>query len=104
MGITLSQQLNESKIHCEDIYYIITIYLQEKNDNRNSIKKLFINKRRRTRLFEVNDKNLNNYVTTKKEKEKIQKYTKMPKAGEITVKDYLYGSRSKIEVNIVKPK
>ena len=34
----------------------------------------------------------------------MQKLTKMPKTGEISVKDYLYGNRSKTEVNIIHPK
>jgi serine/threonine protein kinase len=56
------------------------------------------------KLFEINVKNLNQFVTTKKEKEKQQSKSRMPKTGQINVKDYLFGNKSKTDVNIVQPK
>ena len=56
------------------------------------------------KLFEINVKNLNQFVTTKKEKEKQQSKSRMPKTGQINVKDYLFGNKSKTDVNIFQSK
>ena len=105
IGMTLSRQSNEFVIHCEDIDYDYHYISSRKKMIVEIISKNYLLiKEEELKLFEVNDKNLNNYVTTKKEKEKMQKFSKMPKTGEISVKDYLYGSRSKTEVNIIQPK
>jgi hypothetical protein len=42
------------------------------------------------KLFEMNIKNLNTFVTTKKEKEKQKNFSHMPKKDCISVKDYLF--------------
>ena len=41
------------------------------------------------KLFEIGVKSLNTFVTTKKEKEKQQNLSFMPKTGQISVNDFL---------------
>ena len=52
------------------------------------------------KLFELNAKNLNTFVTTKKDKEKQIKFTRMPKDNQISVQDYLFGNKAKTEADI----
>ena len=105
IGMTLSRLSNEFVIHCEDIDYDYHYISPRKKMIVEIISKNYLLiKEEELKLFEVNEKNLNNYVTTKKEKEKMKKFTKMPKNGEISVKDYLFGNRSKTEANIIQPK
>ena len=105
MGITLSKQSDEFVIHCEDIDYDYHYISPKKKMIVEIISKNYqIAKEEDLKLFEINVKNLNTFVTTKKEKEKQQKLSRMPKTGQIAVKDYLYGNKSKTDVNIVQPK
>ena len=54
----------------------------------------------KTKLYELTDKYLNEYVTLKDEKEKQISYTRMPKNEKrINVKDYLFGNQSKTDIN-----
>ena len=53
------------------------------------------------KLFELNSKNLNTFVTTKKDKEKQIKFTRMPKDNQISVQDYLFGNKAKTEADII---
>ena len=103
MGITLSKQSDEFVIHCEDIDYDYHYISPKKKMIVEIIAKNYqIIKEEDLKLFELNIKNLNTFVTTKKEKEKQQKLTRMPKDGQISVKDYLFGDKSKTVV-ITKP-
>jgi serine/threonine protein kinase len=56
------------------------------------------------KLFEIGVKSLNTFVTTKKEKEKQQNLSRMPKTGQISVNDYLFGNQSKTDVKSIQPK
>ena len=56
------------------------------------------------KLFELNSKNLNTFVTTKKDKEKQIKFTRMPKDNQISVQDYLFGNKAKTEADIIMTK
>ena len=105
MGITLSKQSDEFVIHCEDIDYDYHYISPRKKMIVEIIAKNYqIIKEEELKLFEINVKTLNTFVTTKKEKEKQQKLSRMPKTGQISVKDYLFGNKSKTDVNIVQPK
>ena len=52
----------------------------------------------------MDTKNLSAFVTTKKDKEKQQKFTKMPTDHQISVHDYLFGNSSKTDVKIIQTK
>ena len=99
MGITLSKLSDEFVIHCEDIDYDYHYISSRKNIIIEIIAKNYeIIKEEELKLFEIGVKNLNTFVTTKKEKEKQQNLTRMPKTGQISVKDYLFGNQSKTNV------
>ena len=101
IGMTLSALSNEFVIHCEEDDYDYHYSSGRRKMIVEIISKNYeIVKEEELKLFEVNEKNLNNYVTTKKEKEKMKKFSKMPKEGQISVKDYLFGNRSKTEVSM----
>ena len=105
MGITLSKQNDEFVIHCEELDYDYHYVSPRKKMIVEIIAKNYqIIKEEELKLFEMNVKTLGTFVTTKKEKEKQQKLTRMPKTGQISVKDYLFGTKSKTDVNVIEPK
>ena len=112
IGITISRSSEEFVLHCKDIDYDhhyssprrkIILDILSNNYQTNFSQEL--------KLYELPDKNLNEYVTTKKEKEKQNNYSRMPRNSKtLIIKDYLFGNQSKTEINkkqnniIVKPK
>ena len=105
IGITLSKQSDEFVIHCLEMDYDYQFISQKKKTIVEIIAKNYeIIKEEELKLFEINVKNLNQFVTTKKEKEKQQSLSRMPKTGQINVKDYLFGNKSKTDVNIFQTK
>ena len=105
IGITLSKQSDEFVIHCLELDYDYQFISQKKKTIVEIIAKNYeIIKEEELKLFEINVKNLNQFVTTKKEKEKQQSKSRMPKTGQINVKDYLFGNKSKTDVNIFQAK
>ena len=97
IGITVSKNSDEFVIHCQDIDYDYHFVSPRKVLIIEIIAKNYVLiKEEELKLFEMEDKSLSNYVTTKKEKEKQQKVTRMPKTGQILVKDYLYKNQKKI--------
>ena len=105
IGITLSKQSDEFVIHCLEMDYDYQFISQKKKTIVEIIAKNYeIIKEEELKLFEINVKNLNQFVTTKKEKEKQQSLSRMPKTGQINVKDYLFGNKSKTDVNIFQAK
>ena len=105
IGITLSKQSDEFVIHCLEMDYDYQFISQKKKTIVEIIAKNYeIIKEEELKLFEINVKNLNQFVTTKKEKEKQQSKSRMPKTGQINVKDYLFGNKSKTDVNIFQSK
>jgi len=105
IGITLSKQSDEFVIHCLEMDYDYQFISQKKKTIVEIIAKNYeLIKEEELKLFEINVKNLNQFVTTKKEKEKQQSFSKMPKTGQINVKDYLFGNKSKTDVNIFQSK
>ena len=105
IGITLSKQSDEFVIHCLEMDYDYQFISQKKKTIVEIIAKNYeIIKEEELKLFEINVKNLNQFVTTKKEKEKQQSKSRMPKTGQINVKDYLFGNKSKTDVNIFQAK
>ena len=105
IGITLSKQSDEFVIHCLELDYDYQFISQKKKTIVEIIAKNYeLIKEEELKLFEINVKNLNQFVTTKKEKEKQQSKSRMPKTGQINVKDYLFGNKSKTDVNIFQSK
>ena len=112
IGITISKNSEEFVIHCKNIDYDYHYSSPRRKIIIEIISKNYeINVEQEIKLFELPDKNLNEYVTSKEEKEKQISYTRMPKnTKSLNVKDYLFGNQSKTEIdknkNIVpiKPK
>ena len=105
IGITLSKQSDEFVIHCLELDYDYQFISQKKKTIVEIIAKNYeLIKEEELKLFEINVKNVNQFVTTKKEKEKQQSKSRMPKTGQINVKDYLFGNKSKTDVNIFQAK
>ena len=112
IGITISKNSEEFVIHCKNIDYDYHYSSPRRKIIIEIISKNYeINVEQEIKLFELEDKNLNEYVTSKEEKEKQISYTRMPKnIKSLNVKDYLFGNQSKTEIdknkNIVpiKPK
>ena len=105
IGITLSKQSDEFVIHCLEMDYDYQFISQKKKTIVEIIAKNYeLIKEKELKLLEINDKNLNQFVTTKKKKEKQQSLSRMPKTGQINVKDYLFGNKSKTDVNIFQSK
>ena len=99
MGITLSKFSDEFVIHCEDIDYDYHYISSRKKIIVEIIAKFYeMIKEEELPLFEIGVKALNTFVTTKKEKEKQQNLSRMPKTGQVSVKDYLFGNKSKTDV------
>ena len=112
IGITISKNSEEFVIHCKNIDYDYHYSSPRRKIIIEIISKNYeINVEQEIKLFELQDKNLNEYVTSKEEKEKQISYTRMPRnIKSLNVKDYLFGNQSKTEIdknkNIVpiKPK
>ena len=105
MGITLSKFSDEFVIHCEDIDYDYHYISNRKKTIIEIIAKNYeMIKEEELKLFEIGVKSLNTFVTTKKEKEKQQNLSRMPKTGQISVNDYLFGNQSKTDVKSIQPK
>ena len=112
IGITISKNSEEFVIHCKNIDYDYHYSSPRRKIIIEIISKNYeINVEQEIKLFELPDKNLNEYVTSKEEKEKQISYTRMPRnIKSLNVKDYLFGNQSKTEIdknkNIVpiKPK
>ena len=104
-GITLAKQSEEFVIHCEDMDYDYQFISSKRKMIIEIINKNYLLvKGEEIKLFEINVKTLTDFVTTKKEKEKQQTMSRMPKTGKISVKDYLFGNKSKTEVNVIPQK
>ena len=101
MGLTLAKQSEEFVIHCEDNDYDYHYIYSNRPLIVELISKNYqIVKNEELKLFEINVNNLNNFVTTKKEKEKKQDYSRMPKTGKINLKNYLAKNKSKINSSL----
>ena len=101
IGITISKNSEEFVIHCKNIDYDYHYSSPRRKIIIEIISKNYeINIEQEIKLFELQDKNLNEYVTSKEEKEKQISYTRMPKnIKSLNVKDYLFGNQSKTEID-----
>ena len=104
MGLTLAKQSEEFVIHCEDMDYDYHYIYSNRPLIIGIISKNYqVEKNEELKLFEMNLKNLYDFVTTKKEKEKKQNYSRMPKTCKISLKDYLAKNKININININQP-
>ena len=101
IGITISKSSEEFVIHCSNIDYDYQYSSQRRNIIIEIISRnyeLIIQKE--VSLYELSDKSLYKYVTTKDEKEKQISYTRMPKKEKkLNVKEYLFGNKSKTDID-----
>ena len=105
IGITVSKVSDEFIIHCEDIDYDYHFNSKRKKIIIEIITKYLESiKGEELKLFEIGVDKLNTFVTTKKDKEKQQGISRMPTYGQINVNDYLFGNKSKTDVNVIIPK
>jgi serine/threonine protein kinase len=105
IGITVSKLSDAFVIHCEDIDYDYHYSSKHKKIMIEIIAKNYeVIKGEELKLFEIGVKQLNTFVTTKKDKEKQQNITRMPTKGQVDINEYLFGNKSKTDVNSVKPK
>ena len=104
MGITINQATNEFVIHCNDIDYDYHYISNRLKIILEIISKFYqlINEVELP-FFVLNKKSLSEYVTTKKEKEKQQNFTRMPEEGGESISQYLFGNQSKTEIKKVGP-
>ena len=98
IGISISKTSEEFVIHCNDIDYDYQYSSKRRKTILEIIAKNYelINEEE-LQVFALTVKNLNTFVTTKKEKEKQKNFTRMPKKNSknsINIKDYLFGNQS----------
>ena len=106
IGITISKNSEEFVIHCSNIDYDYHYSSQRRNIIIEIISKNYeLIVQTEINLYELSDKSLSQYVTTKDEKEKKISYTRMPKkAKKLNVKEYLFGNTSKTDIDKNKNK
>ena len=95
IGISINKLSDEFVIHCNDIDYDYQYMSKRRKTIIEIIAKNYeLVNEEELKLFELSIKNLNTFVTTKKEKEKQKNFTRMPRKGNINVKAYLFGQSS----------
>jgi len=100
LGITISKLTDEIVVHAScgdeveyDYYYVYSKKKKIIENIARAYKSLTGNKN--LVLVELAEKSLKNVVTTKKEKKKDPKFTRMPKEGLIDVNSFLYPPQNK---------
>ena len=105
VGITVSKLSDEFVVHCKDIDYDYQFISKRKKTIIEIISKFYkIVNEGELQLYEVNLKSLNEYVTTKKEKEKEKTKSRIPRHNSIDVEQYLFGNVSNTDVQIINSK
>ena len=105
VGITVSKLSDEFVVHCKDIDYDYQFISPRKKTIIEIIAKFYkIVNEGELQLYEVNLKSLNEYVTTKKEKEKEKTKSRIPRHNSIDVEEYLFGNVSNTDVQIINSK
>ena len=105
VGITVSKLSDEFVVHCKDIDYDYQFISKRKKTIIEIISKFYkIVNEGELQLYEVNLKSLNEYVTTKKEKEKEKTKSRIPRHNSIDVEEYLFGNVSNTDVQIINSK
>ena len=104
-GITVSKLSDEFVIHCSDEDYDYHFVSSRKKMIIEIISKFYklINDIDFD-LFEVDEKSLNEYVTTKKDKKKQKTKSNKPRRSSINIEKYLFGNTSNTDVHIIDSK
>ena len=100
-GITVSKISDEFVIHCKDIDYDYHFITPRKKTIIEIIAKYYkIINQMDLQLFELNNKSLSSYVTTKSEKMKQKRMSRIPTSNSVDIEQYLFGNASKTDVQI----
>ena len=98
-GITLSKNTDEFVIHCSGDDYDYQYISPKKKTIIEILAKYYYNiNGEELKLFELNVKSLNTFVTTKNEKRNSINSSRMPRTSCISVGEYIYGTKSKVIV------
>ena len=98
-GITLSKISDEFVIHCNDEEYDYQYRSAKKKTIVEIIAKHYYNIiGEELKLFNLNVSSLSTFVTSKKEKMKEKNSSRMPRTDCISVGEYIYGTKSKIDI------
>ena len=98
-GITLTKASDEFVIHCSDEEYDYQYMSPKKKTIVEIIAKYYYNLvGEELKLFELNVSSLSTFVTTKKEKMKEKNSSRMPRTNCISIGEYIYGTKSKINI------
>ena len=98
-GITLSKTSDEFVIHCNDEDYDYQYISPKKKTIIEILAKYYYNiSQQELKLFELNVGSLSTFVTTKKEKQKEKRASRMPRTSCISIGEYIYGTKSKVIV------
>ena len=98
-GISISKISDEFVIHCNDEEYDYQYVSSKKKTIVEIIAKFYYNLiGEELKLFELNVGSLGTFVTSKKEKMKEKTSSRMPRTNCISVGEYIYGKKAKIQV------
>ena len=98
-GITLSKLSDEFVIHCCDDDYDYRYISSKKKTIVEILAKYYFNVvGYELKLFELNVSSLSQYVTSKKEKSSSKSTSHMPTTNAISIGEYIYGTKSKINL------
>ena len=95
-GITVSKTKDEFVIHCNDEEYDYQYISPKKKTIIEIIAKYYYNLMgEELKLFELNVNSLTTFVTSKKDKKREKRNSRMPLTNSISIGEYIYGTKSK---------
>jgi serum/glucocorticoid-regulated kinase 2 len=98
-GVTVSKTTDEFVIHCNDEEYDYQYISQKKKTIVEIIAKYYYNiTGEELKLFELNVNSLTTFVTSKKDKKREKRNSRMPLTNSISIGEYIYGAKSKTTV------
>ena len=98
-GITIAKQSDEFVIHCNDEEYDYQYISQKKKTIVEIIAKHYYHLiGEELKLFLLNCSSLTTFVTSKKEKLKDKNSSRMPRTDSISVGEYIYGTKAKVDI------
>ena len=98
-GITLAKASDEFVIHCNDEEYDYQYISAKKKTIVEILAKYYYNiMGEELKLFELKVNKLNTFVTSKSEKMKQKRNSRMPTTNSISIGEYIYGTKSKVIV------
>ena len=95
-GVTVSKTNDEFVIHCNDEEYDYQYISSKKKTIVEIIAKYYYNiMGEDLKLFELNVNSLTTFVTSKKDKKREKRNSRMPLTNSISIGEYIYGTKSK---------